>query len=158
MSSRLLGKALPQFRWAGSAAHAASGHVYGAFEPRGKEPGALGTEPLQRWSRPVAVVQGEGNYSDANIFPYAFQRLGLGKLVGAPVAGTGTAVWWERQIDPTLVFGIPQVGIRTPEGVYPENLDLVPDELVLNTPEDVAAGLDRQLERAVDVLLEELTK
>jgi C-terminal processing protease CtpA/Prc len=134
------------------------GHVYGAFEPRGKEPGALGTEPLQRWSRPVAVVQGEGNYSDAHIFPYAFQRLGLGKLVGAPVAGTGTAVWWERQIDPTLVFGIPQVGIRTPEGVYLENLDLVPDELVLNTPEDVAAGLDRQLERAVDVLLEELTK
>lgn len=132
------------------------GHVYGSFQPRGKEPGDIGTEPFQRWSRPVAVVQSESNYSDAHIFPYAFQQLGLGKLVGAPVAGTGTAVWWERQIDPTLVFGIPQVGIRTPAGEYLENLDLVPDELVLNTPEDVAAGFDRQLERAVDVLLEQL--
>ena len=47
---------------------------------------------------------------------------------------------------------------RTPDGKYLENLDLIPDELVLNAPEDTAAGRDRQLDRAVDVLLEQLPK
>jgi C-terminal processing protease CtpA/Prc len=29
------------------------------------------------------------------MFPYAYQELKIGKLIGMPVAGTGTAVWWE---------------------------------------------------------------
>ena len=32
-----------------------------------------------------------------------------------------TAVWWERQIDPTIVFGIPQVGCMDMRGQYMEN-------------------------------------
>jgi C-terminal processing protease CtpA/Prc len=83
------------------------------------------------------------------VFPWAFQELGLGKLVGTPVAGTGTAVWWERQIDPSIVFGIPQVGLVTTGGRYLENLDLRPDVEVVNDPESRAAGRDLQLERAV---------
>ena len=104
----------------------------------------------------TVVVQGEGNYSDAHIFPYVFQKLGVGKLVGAPVAGTGTAVWWERQIDPTIVFGVPQVGFVTEDGRYLENLDLEPDVLVLSDPEAAARGDDPQLDKAVEVLLAEL--
>jgi len=132
------------------------GREYAIFQPRGKERGSLGGEPGDRWYRPVVVVQGEGNYSDAHIFPYAFKELGLGQLVGAPVAGTGTAVWWERQIDPTLVFGIPQVGFVTPEGKYLENNELWPDVEVYNDPESVAKGEDRQLAKAVEVLLAQL--
>ncbi len=128
------------------------GKRYLDFVPRGKAPGDFGSDPWGRWTKPVAVLQSEGNYSDAHIFPFAFQRLGLGKLVGTPVAGTGTAVWWERQIDPRLVFGIPQVGMRTPEGVYLENTELQPDVLVLNEPKAVAEGRDDQLLRAVEVL------
>ena len=126
---------------------------YAIFHPRGKERGAYGGEPLHRWARPVVVLQNEGNYSDAHIFPYAFKTLGLGKLVGTPVAGTGTAVWWEEQIDPDLVFGIPQVGMVTPDGRYLENLEREPDVEVFNTPEDYATGRDRQLEAAVQELL-----
>jgi hypothetical protein len=51
---------------------------------------------------------GEGNYSDA-YFSIRVQQNGIGKLIGMGVPGTGTAVWWETQIDPTLVFGIPMV-------------------------------------------------
>jgi C-terminal processing protease CtpA/Prc len=129
------------------------GSTYALFQPRGKVRGALGSEPLHRWAGPVVVLQNEGNYSDAHVFPYAFKRLGLGKLVGTPVAGTGTAVWWETQIDPTLVFGVPQVGLVTPDGDYLENRELVPDVEVYNTPEDSATGRDRQLERAVEEVL-----
>jgi C-terminal processing protease CtpA/Prc len=124
--------------------------------PRGKTRGRMGGAPWNRWTRPVVVIQNEGNYSDAHIFPYIFKALGLGKLVGTPVAGTGTAVWWERQIDPTLVFGIPQVGYVMPNGKYLENSELAPDVLVVNDPESRTNGRDLQLERAVAVLLEEL--
>ncbi|MFC2504297.1 MAG: hypothetical protein ACFN4D_09700, partial [Cardiobacterium sp.] len=38
-----------------------------------------------------------------------YKTLGLGKVIGTPVAGTMTAVWWETQINPYIVFGIPEV-------------------------------------------------
>ena len=132
------------------------GRDYLRVVPRGKKPGQFGAEPMFRWSRPVVVVQSESNYSDAHMFPYAFKQLGIGKLVGTPVAGTGTAVWWERLIDPSLVFGIPQVGMLTPQGKFLENLELQPDVEVYNSPESVARGEDRQLARAVDLLLAQL--
>jgi len=126
---------------------------YATFVPRGKKRGSMGGDPWNRWTRPVVVVQNESNYSDAHIFPYAFKELGIGKLIGTPVAGTGTAVWWERQIDPTLVFGIPQVGFVTPDGKYLENTELQPDVLVVNDPGSRARGDDPQLQKAVEVLL-----
>ena len=134
------------------------GKDYIYFKPRGKEVGDLGAEPAFRWSRPVVVLQSESNYSDAHMFPYAFKQLQLGKLVGTPVPGTGTAVWWETLIDPSVVFGIPQVGMVTPEGEFLENLELEPDVLVYNTPESVARGEDLQLAKSVEVLLEQLDK
>ncbi len=133
-----------------------AGDDYIYITPRGKKRGDLGAEPQFRWTRPVAVVQSESNYSDAHMFPFAFKELKLGKLIGTPVAGTGTAVWWERLIDSSLVFGIPQVGMLTRDGKYLENLELQPDVEVYNTPESVAKGEDRQLATAVRVLLQEL--
>lgn len=132
------------------------GEKYSDFLPRGKKLGRLGGEPNFRWTRPVAVVQSEGNYSDAHIFPYAFKQLKVGKLVGSPVPGTGTAVWWETLIDKSLYFGIPQVGNLDLEGRYLENLELQPDILVLNDPQSMARGEDKQLVAAVEALLEEI--
>lgn len=80
----------------------------------------------------------------------------LGKLVGAPVPGTMTSVWWERLQDSSLIFGTPVIGYRTAEGNYLENSQLEPDIYVLNSPEDAANGLDAQLKAAVDELLREL--
>jgi Tol biopolymer transport system component len=130
-----------------------SGEEHLWFDPRGKK---MGSEPLSRWARPVAVLISEGNYSDAHVFPYAFHALRVGKLVGTPVAGTGTAVWWENLLDPSIYFGIPQVGLRMPDGGYLENTELMPDYLVYNDPASTARGEDRQLEKAVEVLMEEV--
>jgi Tol biopolymer transport system component/C-terminal processing protease CtpA/Prc len=132
-----------------------NGRVYLDVIPRGKTRGDFGSEPMTRWTRPVAVLVGEGNYSDAHLFPYAFKALGIGKLVGAPVAGTGTAVWWETLIDPTVFFGIPQIGMMTPDGKFLENQELEPDVLVYDDPKDVAAGTDAQLLKAVETVLAE---
>ncbi|MFT6135056.1 MAG: C-terminal processing protease CtpA/Prc [Cyclobacteriaceae bacterium] len=75
-------------------------------------------------------------------------------MVGMPVPGTGTAVWWERQIDPTLVFGIPQVGMLDVDGDFLENKQLEPDVKVKNSYEKLSKGEDEQLRTAVKLLLE----
>jgi Tol biopolymer transport system component/C-terminal processing protease CtpA/Prc len=132
-----------------------NGRDYLDVVPRGKARGEFGSEPFARWSRPVVVLVSEGNYSDAHIFPYAFKALGIGKLIGAPVAGTGTAVWWETLIDPAIRFGIPQVGMVGMDGKFMENQELEPDVLVYDDPKDVAAGTDAQLLEAVKAVLAE---
>ena len=98
----------------------------------------------------------EGNYSDAHGFPFTYNALGIGKLIGMPVAGTMTAVWWETLQDPTLYFGIPEMGVKDLNGQYLENKELKPDVLMPNLPEDMTNGIDSQLKAAVDELLKEL--
>ena len=98
------------------------------------------------------------NYSNADGTPWVYKHRGLGKLVGAPVPGTMTSVNWVRMQDPTLVFGIPVVGYRLPDGSYLENAELDPDIYVLNAPETIVKGEDTQLKAAVDELLKEIDK
>ena len=64
-----------------------------------------------------------------------------------------TAVWWENQIDPTIVFGIPQVGMKDMQGRWLENLELQPDIEIYNTPEQQLNGNDAQLRTAVEEML-----
>jgi C-terminal processing protease CtpA/Prc len=129
-----------------------SGKKYLDIVPRGIK---MGHEPFRKWTKPSAVLVGESNYSDAHMFPFAYREHSLGKIIGMPIPGTGTAVWWEAQIDPTLVFGIPQVGMVALDGKYLENTQLEPDVKMMNQPEVVAKGRDQQLEKAVEELRKE---
>ncbi len=131
-----------------------SGSKYMDFiSPRGR---LIGVEPQTRWTRPSIVLADEGNYSDAHCFAWTFQELGLGKVVGMPVAGTCTFVWWERLPDRIIRFGIPVLAVTGNDGTPLENLSLEPDIRVANEYDAVAAGRDQQLERAVEELLREL--
>ena len=132
-----------------------SGKEYQRFVPRGQY---IGSDPFNKWLKPSCMLVCEDNYSNAHGTPYVYKTLGIGKLVGTPVAGTMTAVWWERQIDPSLVFGIPQVGCMDMQGNYLENHTLEPDVLIYNEPAASLKGEDAQLKAAVDCLLEELPK
>jgi len=125
------------------------------LEPRGQD---LGAAPVNRWLKPSAVVMSESNYSDADLFPTAYREMKLGPLVGMPVPGTGTAVWWETLQDETLYFGIPEIGIRGTDGNFLENHQLEPDVKVANDYTSVAKGEDRQIEATVKALLEKLPK
>ena len=131
-----------------------SGEEYLKFAPQGNV--IKGGEPMTRWTKPSIVIMSESNYSDAYIFPYIYKQNGIGKLVGMPVAGTGTAVWWEKQIDPTIVFGIPMVATIGDEGRPTENMELEPDILVPLPFNDFLNGKDTQLQAAVNALLKEV--
>jgi len=129
------------------------GKKYVDFYPRGKH---FGHEPQNKWIKPSIVLMSESNYSDAHGFPYAYKALDVGDLVGMPVPGTMTAVWWETLQDKTLYFGIPQVGTKDLDGNYLENQQLEPDYMVRQDYDVVVKGRDQQLEKAVEVLLEGL--
>ncbi len=130
-----------------------SGKEYSKFSPRDQ---LMGSDPMSKWKKPSAVLINEGNYSDASGFPYAYQYLKIGKLVGMPVPGTMTAVWWEKLQDKSITFGIPQVGIKDMKGNYIENQQIEPDIRVENKFEMVTKGKDQQLQKAVESLLKTL--
>ena len=133
-----------------------SGKLYNQYIPRGQ---FIGNEPFTKWTKPSCMLIGEDNYSDASGTPYAYQKLGIGKLVGAPVPGTMTAVWWETLLDSSLVFGIPQVGTwSVEEQCFIENHQIEPDVEVYNDPASLLRGEDKQLEAAVRLMLEQCSK
>ncbi len=126
-----------------------TGKQYMRYQPRGQ---FIGTDPHTRWVKPSCMLVCEDNYSNAHGTPWLYQQMGIGKLIGAPVPGTMTAVWWE-DIGDGIVFGIPQVGALDNNGNYLENQQLNPDIEVYNTPAEQLSGVDRQIERAVRELL-----
>ncbi len=129
------------------------GKEYVRFTPRGHY---IGSEPFSQWTKPSVMLVNESNYSDAHGSPFVYQTLGLGDVVGAPVPGTMTAVWWETQIDPSLIFGIPQVTSQDMDGNILENRQLNPDVIIYNNPKDVINGVDDQIAGSVKTLLKKL--
>lgn len=127
-----------------------SGKEYQKFVPHGQY---IGRDPWNKWTKPSCVLICENDYSNGHGFPFVYKTLGIGKLIGAPVAGTMTAVWWERLMDESLVFGIPQVGCQGEDGKFGENNTLYPDITIYNTPEDLLEGNDVQLKRAVEEMM-----
>ena len=113
-------------------------------------------DSLDQWNKPSILVMGEGNYSDAHAFPYTYNVLKIGEMVGMPVPGTMTAVWWETSLSGDLRVGVPQVGMKNTKGEYLENNQTEPDHLVKNDPESTAKGEDKQIAKAVEVMLKQL--
>mgnify|MGYP006271647721 CR=1 FL=1 len=130
-----------------------NGERYFNLRARGRIiPGA----PEERWAKPSILVMNEGNYSNAHMFPWVYQHFDVGQLIGMPVPGTATAVWWETLMSGDLRFGIPQLPVLDENNEPLENQTLQPDIRVDNPPEAAAAGEDLPLVQAVDAMLAEL--
>ncbi|MEO1088287.1 MAG: S41 family peptidase, partial [Acidobacteriota bacterium] len=88
--------------------------------------------------------------------PWMFRKLELGTLVGRPTWGGLVGILGF----PPLMDGgnvtAPNVAIWTEEGFVVENVGVPPDVEVEQWPADVAAGKDPQLEKAIEITLEQL--
>jgi tricorn protease len=109
----------------------------------------------RRWTKPLVLLINNRSFSDAEIFPHAFRTMGLGKLVGQ---ATGGHVIGTREI--TLIdgsaFRIPRIGVTTLKGVNMDKEGVTPDVVVDVHPDQLARGQDPQLERAVEVLIQDV--
>jgi tricorn protease len=131
------------------------GKVHTYFLQRHGGTGAVLRAADRRWTKPLLLLINNRSYSDAEIFPNAFRTLGLGKLVGQPTGGFVIGTTATQLIDGS-VFRVPRTGVFTFKGVNMEKEGVVPDVLVEDHPDQLARGIDAQLDRAVEVLLQDL--
>ena len=83
---------------------------------------------------------------------------------GDPVEETATPVSlmdeamlaYQRWVDKRLDYGVPQLGFRGRDGRFFENQEIVPDVPLAAEPAALAAGRDPQLERTVEVVLQQI--
>jgi tricorn protease len=113
------------------------------------------TRPQRAYFGPIAVMQNERSFSDAEVFPDGIRRLGLGKTVGVNTNGSVIGTGAFRLLDGSSVR-TPGTGLWDVSGQNLENYGVPADVWVDNTPPDFFAGRDAQLEKAVQILKEEL--
>jgi len=127
-----------------------------AYQWWGPRPlGGKTKRPREGFYGPKAVLINENSGSNAEMFPDGFRRLGLGKVIGTKTQGAVIGTGSYRLMDGSRIR-MPSVAVYTETGEVMENFGVAPDIEVKNTPEDDLADHDRQLETAVNVLLEEI--
>ncbi|HZH54967.1 MAG TPA: PDZ domain-containing protein [Sphingobacteriaceae bacterium] len=106
---------------------------------------------------PKAMIINENAGSGGDMMPYMFRGRGLGKLVGRTTMGILVGI---SGYPPLLDGGritSPNFGIYDTEGNWIiENEGVAPDIFVEQYPKDLLQGRDPQLERTIDLLLEEM--
>lgn len=133
----------------------------------------MAQKPLNMWGRrpgmqseltpgtafpgPMAMLANGYAGSGGDALPWYFKALGLGKVIGTRTWGGLVGI--DRGIG-TIDGGritMPAFGFYTLDGRWEvENHGTEPDIELDNLPEDEYRGLDRQLEKAVEVLMKEL--
>jgi len=97
--------------------------------------------------------------SDGDIFPYYFKKYGLGPLIGTRTWGGVTGI---RGYSPLVDGGYvtrPEFGTYSPEGRWEiEGHGVDPDIEVDNRDDLVMMGRDPQLEKGIEILMEEIRK
>jgi tricorn protease len=108
------------------------------------------------WGPKVCLID-EFSASDGDIFPYRFKKYGLGKVIGKRTWGGVVGI---RGTLPLLDGGFmnkPEFSRYSTEGEWiMEGIGVEPDIYVDNDPANEYAGIDDQLNKAIEVILEEL--
>jgi tricorn protease len=112
--------------------------------------------PLAGIQGPKVMIIDETAGSGGDLLPWMFRKFQLGPLVGKRTWGGLVGILGF----PVLMDGgsvtAPNLAIWTEDGFIVENEGVPPDVEVEQTPKDVIAGRDPQLEKAIEVVLKEL--
>ena len=116
------------------------------------------TEPFHMIYGPMICLADEFSASDGDIFPYRFKKYNLGKVVGKRTWGGVVGI---RGTLPLLDGGFlnkPEFSRFDVEGQewIMEGTGVEPDIFVDNDPAQEFAGIDQQLNRAIEEILKEL--
>ncbi|MCC5932705.1 MAG: PD40 domain-containing protein [Balneolales bacterium] len=125
------------------------------FNRYATEDRVVGGEPTSRWTKPTLSIHNEAMYSDGHCYASAYTELELGITVGMPVPGTCSFAGWSALPDGTR-WGVVPISARNKSGEWMENNQTEPIIRVKNMPGYIDAGIDQQLMRSVDALLEQL--
>jgi len=132
--------------------------VHATTIPRGGGSGYPGDRRVYTtWTKPIVVLCNEKSFSNAEIFSHAIKNLKRGKLVGVPTAG-GVISTGSKSIMNLGTIRMPGRGWFLPNGEDMERNGAVPDHIVWPLPGEMSAGKDRQLEKAIEVLIQDVNE
>ncbi len=108
---------------------------------------------------PKVCVTNSWAGSGGDAIPYFFREAGLGPIVGTRTWGGLVGISRGIRLLDGGSVTIPDFGFWIPgKGWQVENHGVDPDYEVINLPEDLAAGRDPQLEKAIELVKAELAK
>ena len=131
--------------------------VHAITVPRGGEP-SYPADYLGRavWNKPIVVLCDQGTVSNGEIFCHAVKGMGRGKIVGAPTQG-GVIATGSVSILDMGKLRVPERGwFVSGTGQDMELNGCVPDVVIWPKPGELPAGVDTQLAKAVELLLEDV--
>jgi len=105
---------------------------------------------------PKVMIIDETAGSGGDMLPYMFRKFKVGTLVGKTTWGGLVGVLGFPELMDGGNVTAPNVAIWTEDGFIVENVGVAPDIDVEQTPADVIEGRDPQLEKAIEVVLEQL--
>jgi tricorn protease len=115
--------------------------------------------PLAQIYGPKSMIINEMSGSGGDALPWMFKQDQIGPLVGTRTWGGLVGIYGYPALMDGGFVTAPRVAIYGLHGEWEvENHGIAPDVEVENDPASVAAGHDRQLEKAVEVTLEALKK
>ncbi|SHI86364.1 tricorn protease [Tangfeifania diversioriginum] len=104
----------------------------------------------------VMLINGYSS-SGGDAFPYYFKKKGLGQLIGTRTWGGLVGISGNASLVDGGSISVPQFGVFDENGEWIiEGIGVYPDIEVMDRPEELAKGNDPSLEKAVEVLLQEL--
>ncbi len=108
---------------------------------------------------PKAMLINGYSSSGGDAFPYFFKKLGLGKLIGTRTWGGLVGISGNARLVDGGYISVPRFGIYDEDSQWIiEGVGVYPDIEVVDRPEKLAKGEDPGIEKAVEVLLDELDK
>lgn len=121
--------------------------------------GADSRSPSAAVHGPKAMIIDEGAGSGGDMLPWMFRKFNLGPLVGKRTWGGLVGIGGYPGLMDGGAVTAPHFAIWTPEeGFTVENQGVAPDHDIDMWPKDIIAGKDKQLEKAVELVLKELEK
>jgi len=121
--------------------------------------GSIDTYPSHSVAGPIVAVTDEWAGSDGDIFSHQFKQMKIGKLVGKRTWGGVIGIHPRHSLADGSMTTQPEFATYMKDvGWKVENYGTDPDIVVEVTPEDYAKGRDPQLDKAIEVALDELKK
>src|SRR6185436_14786711 len=113
--------------------------------------------PLASIQGPKVMIVDETAGSGGDLLPWMFRNLKMGTIVGRRTWGGLVGILGFPDLMDGGTITAPNLAIWTPEeGWVVENEGVPPDVDVEQTPADIIAGRDPQLEKAIEIALQQL--
>ena len=108
------------------------------------------------WNKPIVVLCNQNSHSNAEIFSHAIKGLGRGKIVGVPTSGSVISTGSKSIMDAGSIR-IPFRGWYVLEtGEDMELNGARPHVIIWPQPGEMPSGVDKQLDKAVELLIEDV--